>query len=59
MCCLCPVGAYFNYTPPEEDPCHLNTLKVRGVTSSFERGSREDSVEDLPDANTDRLKDAG
>ncbi|KAL6507622.1 hypothetical protein OROGR_023817 [Orobanche gracilis] len=57
--CLCPVGDYFNYMPPEEDPCHLNTANVHGVTSSFERGSKEDSVEDLPDADTDRLIDAG
>ncbi|KAL3845061.1 hypothetical protein ACJIZ3_002464 [Penstemon smallii] len=21
--CLCPVGDFFNYAPPDEDPCHL------------------------------------
>ncbi|KAK6154088.1 hypothetical protein DH2020_013727 [Rehmannia glutinosa] len=63
--CLCPVGDYFNYTPPEEDPYNLNNGKVCGagsfshVTSSLEGENEGNSMEQLSDANTDRLTDAG
>ncbi|KAI3462238.1 hypothetical protein Pfo_018901 [Paulownia fortunei] len=56
--CLCPVGDFFNYTPPEEDPYHLNNSKACG-TGSFSHKSAENSTEELLDANTDRLTDAG
>ncbi|KAL3613357.1 hypothetical protein CASFOL_042770 [Castilleja foliolosa] len=64
--CLTPIGDYFNYAPPEENPCHLKTAEVCGdgsfsnITSSFESESAENSMKDpLDDANTDRLIDAG
>lgn len=61
--CLCPVGDFFNYAPPGEDPYHLNNSKAIDtgsflhITSCGERA--ENSTEELLDANTDRLTDAG
>lgn len=43
--CLCPVGDFFNYAPPEEDHHQLGEL--------------DSSTEELVDAKTDRLTDAG
>lgn len=47
--CLCPVGDFFNYAPPEEDPHHMKNPKVR----------TENSTKEQYDADTDRLVDAG
>ncbi|GER27237.1 SET domain-containing protein, partial [Striga asiatica] len=59
--CLCPLGDYFNYTPPEEHSACPNTRKIPGADSlsSVERESTHNPINGLSDVNTDRLIDAG
>lgn len=57
--CLCPVGDFFNYAPPEEDPYHMNNPKASDAESACEGDRTENSTEELYGANTDRLVDAG
>lgn len=63
--CLCPVGDFFNYAPPEDNPSHLNNSKAFGThffsdeAFTCEEESLENSTEDPLDANADRLTDAG
>ncbi|KAL1540722.1 [histone H3]-lysine(4) N-trimethyltransferase [Salvia divinorum] len=61
--CLCPVGDFFNYAPPEEDPHQLDKPEATDIDSfltSVDEGEKEDSsTEELVVANADRLTDAG
>lgn len=63
--CLCPVGDFFNYAPPEED-CHQSRESEAADIDSFlhinslNEGEKADmATEELVDAKTDRLTDAG
>lgn len=54
--CLCPVGDFFNYAPPEEDCCQLREPEAADINE----GEKTDiSAEELVDAKTDRFTDAG
>lgn len=63
--CLCPVGDFFNYAPPEEGPHLLGESKATDTDSfshitSCDKGERaESSTKKVVDAKTDRLTDAG
>lgn len=63
--CLCPVGDFFNYAPPDEDHHQLGESKDTDIDSflhitSFDEGERADhSTKELVVAKTDRLTDAG
>ncbi|KAH6837615.1 hypothetical protein C2S53_014163 [Perilla frutescens var. hirtella] len=63
--CLCPVGDFFNYAPPEEGPHQLceskatDTDSLLHITSCDEGQRAENSTKELVDAKTDRLADAG
>lgn len=63
--CLCPVGDFFNYAPPEEDPHQLGESKAADIdsflriTSANEGEKADNSTEELADAKASRLTDAG
>ena len=50
--CLCPVGDFFNYAAPAEEPCGNKTLGSCGNGFSMQ-------TEGLSEANAQRLTDAG
>ena len=60
---LCPVGDFFNYAPPEEDPHQLDESEATDIDSfltSVNKGEKDDSsTEDLVVANPDKLTDGG
>ncbi|KAG6403332.1 hypothetical protein SASPL_135549 [Salvia splendens] len=60
---LCPVGDFFNYAPPEENPHQLDESEATDIDSfltSVDKGEKDDSsTEDLVVANPDKLTDAG
>ncbi|KAL2504441.1 Protein SET DOMAIN GROUP 40 [Abeliophyllum distichum] len=63
--CLCPVGDFFNYATPGEEPCHSENLNTQQNVSPLCDTSfgmvqnAEKSIEELFDANAHRLIDAG
>ncbi|KAH6764819.1 hypothetical protein C2S52_013799 [Perilla frutescens var. hirtella] len=60
--CLCPVGEFFNYAPPEEGPhqlCESKANSLLRITSCDEGQRAENSTKQPVDAKTDRLADTG